>query len=109
MSYCKPTFSSPSTDYKRASELLCQTTIEAIVRERFGAKAYRIFRILLAKKMLEQVQVAESAMLPNKEAKEILYTLLAESFVTLQVRNTIKIAIIRASPIYIRSYIQLSL
>ncbi|XP_064390213.1 DNA-directed RNA polymerase III subunit RPC3-like isoform X2 [Halichondria panicea] len=71
-------------DYKRASELLCQATIEAIVRERFGAKAHRIFRLLITKKMLEQLQVAEMAMLPSKEAKEILYTLLAESFVSLQ-------------------------
>ena len=56
-----------------------------VVRERFGPKAYRIFRLLLTKKMLEQQQVAETAMLPSKEAKEILYTLLAENFVSLQV------------------------
>lgn len=44
--------------------------------------------------MLEQLQVAEMAMLPSKEAKEILYILLAESFVSLQVRegrNKIKV------------------
>ena len=31
--------------------------------------------------------MAEMAMLPSKEAKEILYTLLAESFVSLQVKD----------------------
>ena len=44
-----------------------------------------MFRLLLLKKMLEQKQVPEKAMVPSKEAKEILYTLLAERFVSLQV------------------------
>ena len=56
-----------------------------MVKERFGSKSLRIFRLLLLKTMLEQKQVADVAMIPGKEAKELLYTLLAESFVSLQV------------------------
>lgn len=72
-------------DFKRANDLLCLTSVELVVRERFGSKAHRIFRLIHAKKLLEQNKVAELAMLPGKEAKEILYTLLAESFLCLQV------------------------
>ena len=35
--------------------------------------------------MLEQKQVADMAMIPSKEAKELLYILMAENYVTLQV------------------------
>ncbi len=59
--------------------------MECIVRERFGSKAFRVFRLLLLKTMLDQKQVADMVMMPSKEAKEILYTLLAENFVNLQV------------------------
>jgi DNA-directed RNA polymerase III subunit RPC3 len=75
----------PATYLKNCSEVLCRTALECIVRERFGSKACRVFRLLLMKKMLEQKQVSDMAMIPAKEAKEILYTLLAEGFVSLQV------------------------
>ena len=55
------------------------------MKERFGSKSLRIFRLILLKTMLEQKQVADVAMIPGKEAKELLYTLLAEGFVSLQV------------------------
>ena len=38
--------------------------------------------------MLEQKQVADMAMIPSKEAKELLYVLMAENYVTLQVSQT---------------------
>ena len=44
-----------------------------------------MFRLLLLKRMLEQKQVADMAMIPSKEAKELLYVLMAENYVTLQV------------------------
>lgn len=81
--------SCPHADFKRANQLLCQTTVELVVRDRFGSKAYRVFRLILLKKMLEQKQVADMAMLPGKEAKEILYTLLAENYLTLQVEDIV--------------------
>ena len=46
-----------------------------------------MFRLLLLKRLLEQKQVADMAMIPSKEAKELLYTLLAENYITLQVRR----------------------
>lgn len=73
------------SDFKKCSEVLCRTAIECIVRERFGSKAFRVFRLLLMKRMLEQKQVSDMAMIPSKEAKEILYTLLAENYISLQV------------------------
>lgn len=64
--------------------MLCRSTLESIVRERFGAKSHRLFR-LLKDAHLEQKQIADKALIPNKEAKEMLYSLLAENFVSLQV------------------------
>lgn len=45
----------------------------------------RIFRLLKAKRQLEQKQVAEQAVLPPKEANVTLYTLLKGGFVCIQV------------------------
>ena len=45
----------------------------------------RIFRLLKAKRQLEQKQVAEQAVLPPKEANVTLYTLLRGGFVCIQV------------------------
>jgi len=56
----------------------------SIVRERFGPKSHRIFSIVMAKKMIEQKQVAELALIPYKDAKELLYTLYTENFLEIQ-------------------------
>lgn len=37
--------------------------------------------------MLDQKQVSDMAMVPSKEAKEILYTLFTENFVNMQVSD----------------------
>ncbi|NXE17049.1 RPC3 polymerase, partial [Lophotis ruficrista] len=50
----------------------------------FGSRCARIFRLLLRKKHLEQKQVEDFAMIPAKEAKEMLYKMLSENFVALQ-------------------------
>ena len=50
----------------------------SITRERFGVKCHRIFAIVLNKKMIEQKQVSELAMVPFKDAKELLYKLYSE-------------------------------
>ncbi len=71
-----------ASDYRHACELLCTATIESVVRERFGSKALRIFRLLILKKALEQKQVVEMAMLSSRDARSMLYTLVTESFVT---------------------------
>ncbi|NWU56293.1 RPC3 polymerase, partial [Dromas ardeola] len=51
---------------------------------RFGSRCARIFRLLLRKKHLEQKQVEDFAMIPAKEAKDMLYKMLSENFVSLQ-------------------------
>ncbi|NWZ57216.1 RPC3 polymerase, partial [Haliaeetus albicilla] len=51
---------------------------------RFGSRCARIFRLLLRKKHLEQKQVEDFAMIPAKEAKDMLYKMLSENVVSLQ-------------------------
>ncbi|XP_066539424.1 DNA-directed RNA polymerase III subunit RPC3 [Hoplias malabaricus] len=68
----------------RALANLARATLESVVQERFGSRSARIFRLLLRKRHLEQKQVEDFAMIPAKEAKEMLYTLLSENLVQLQ-------------------------
>ncbi|XP_053743436.1 DNA-directed RNA polymerase III subunit RPC3 isoform X1 [Synchiropus splendidus] len=63
---------------------LARATIESVVQERFGSRSARIFRLLLRKRHLEQKQVEDFAMIPAKEAKDMLYTLLSHNLVQLQ-------------------------
>lgn len=58
--------------------------ILAQVQARFGQPSARILRILLAKKYLEERNIAKMAMLSSKEARERLYVLLQHGFVHLQ-------------------------
>jgi DNA-directed RNA polymerase III subunit RPC3 len=58
--------------------------VDAVVRERFGGPACRIFRLLLLKRQLEQKQIAEMAMIPVKDTRELLYKLVKVEFVQLQ-------------------------
>ncbi|XP_046574318.1 DNA-directed RNA polymerase III subunit RPC3-like [Haliotis rubra] len=62
---------------------LCKAHIESLVQERFGSKCLRLFRVLLLKKHVEQKQIEECAMIPAKEAKELLYSMFAENFVSI--------------------------
>ncbi|NWR59027.1 RPC3 polymerase, partial [Bucorvus abyssinicus] len=57
---------------------------EPVAPRRFGSRCARIFRLLLRKKHLEQKQVEDFAMIPAKEAKDMLYKMLSENFVSLQ-------------------------
>lgn len=69
---------------QKCVDALCQNVIESIVQERFGSRCFRIFRLLLLKKHMEQKQIGELAMIPSKDAKELLYKLFAERFISLQ-------------------------
>uniref|UniRef100_A0A671PQI3 DNA-directed RNA polymerase III subunit RPC3 n=1 Tax=Sinocyclocheilus anshuiensis TaxID=1608454 RepID=A0A671PQI3_9TELE len=68
----------------RALANLARATLESVVQERFGSRSARIFRLLLRKRHLEQKQVEDFAMIPAKEAKDMLYKLLSENLVQLQ-------------------------
>lgn len=54
------------------------------MRERFGDDGCRIFRLLLLKRQLEQKQVADNAMLPVKETRELLYRMFRAEYLELQ-------------------------
>ncbi|KAA8591649.1 hypothetical protein FQN60_017023 [Etheostoma spectabile] len=72
------------SDMHRALANLARATLESVVQERFGSRSARIFRLLLRKRHLEQKQVEDFAMIPAKEAKDMLYTLLSQNLVQLQ-------------------------
>lgn len=69
---------------RRIIDLIRIKEIEAVVRERFGGPACRIFRLLLLKRNLEQKQIAEMAMIPVKDTRELLYKLLKAEYVQIQ-------------------------
>lgn len=73
------TFAMPTLRLMRAS-----VQIDAVVRERFGDEGCRIFRLLLLKRQLEQKHVADSAMLPVKETRELLYRMFRAEYLELQ-------------------------
>ncbi|XP_062820868.1 DNA-directed RNA polymerase III subunit RPC3 [Anolis carolinensis] len=68
----------------KALASLATATLESIVQERFGSRCARIFRLLLRKKHLEQKQIEDFAMIPAKEAKEMMYKMLSANIVALQ-------------------------
>uniref|UniRef100_A0A8C6EFD7 DNA-directed RNA polymerase III subunit RPC3 n=1 Tax=Microcebus murinus TaxID=30608 RepID=A0A8C6EFD7_MICMU len=71
-------------DLHKALACLATATLESVVQERFGSRCARIFRLVLQKKHLEQKQVEDFAMIPAKEAKDMLYKMLSENFISLQ-------------------------
>ncbi|XP_037082168.1 DNA-directed RNA polymerase III subunit RPC3-like [Pollicipes pollicipes] len=54
---------------------------ENVVQERFGSRAGRIFRLIRAKRYVEQDKIHEWAMIPPKEAKLLTYQLHRATFV----------------------------
>ncbi|XP_046688626.1 DNA-directed RNA polymerase III subunit RPC3-like, partial [Homalodisca vitripennis] len=68
----------------KAIHILTCNAIDNIVDQRFGAKAARIFRLVRAKKYMEQDQIQQLAMIPDKEAKHLTYKLLQENFLQMQ-------------------------
>ncbi|TEA19790.1 hypothetical protein DBR06_SOUSAS22410019 [Sousa chinensis] len=71
-------------DLHKALGSLATATLESVIQERFGSRCARIFRLVLQKKHLEQKQVEDFAMIPAKEAKDMLYKMLSENFISLQ-------------------------
>ncbi|XP_053331052.1 DNA-directed RNA polymerase III subunit RPC3 [Spea bombifrons] len=68
----------------KAIATLATSNLESVVQERFGSRCARIFRLLLRKRHLEQKQVEDFAMIPAKEAKDMLYRMLSVNLVSLQ-------------------------
>ncbi|KAM9294647.1 DNA-directed RNA polymerase III subunit RPC3 [Gastrophryne carolinensis] len=68
----------------KAVATLATGNLESVVQERFGSRCARIFCLLLRKRHLEQKQVEDFAMIPAKEAKDMLYKMLSANLITLQ-------------------------
>ncbi|OWF46957.1 DNA-directed RNA polymerase III subunit RPC3 [Mizuhopecten yessoensis] len=68
--------------YKGLQEI-AKAHLESVVQERFGSKCLRIFRVLLMKQHSKQKQIEDYAMISAKEAKELLYNMFSENFITL--------------------------
>eukprot|EP00123_Amoebidium_parasiticum_P000039 comp10099_c0_seq1/m.4949 comp10099_c0_seq1/g.4949 ORF comp10099_c0_seq1/g.4949 comp10099_c0_seq1/m.4949 type:complete len:524 (-) comp10099_c0_seq1:481-2052(-) len=71
-------------DTEMAVGLLRKEVLESVVQERFGSQCCRIYRLVVAKKLLEQKQISDMVMIPFKEAKEFAYKLLTAGFLQLQ-------------------------
>ncbi|XP_073997116.1 RNA polymerase III subunit C isoform X1 [Rhodnius prolixus] len=66
-----------------ALQNITAAAIENVVEHRFGCKAARIFRLVKKKRYIDQEQLQKLAMIPDKEAKQLTYKLLQESFLHL--------------------------
>jgi len=58
--------------------------MQAVIRDMFGVQGLRIFMLLMTKGYLEQKQIADYAMQPTKDTREILYKMLRSGLVVLQ-------------------------
>jgi DNA-directed RNA polymerase III subunit RPC3 len=58
--------------------------LESIIEQKYGVVGCRLFRILLDKKILEVKQLGELAMIPQNEARTLLYKLLQAGIVEIQ-------------------------
>lgn len=74
----------PAASKQHILDFLRLREVEAVILQRFGSPACRIFRLLLLKNNLEQRQVADLAMIPVKDTRESLYKLLKAEYVQIQ-------------------------
>jgi len=58
--------------------------LESIIHQKLGGNATRIFRMLLAKKYMEQKFVADEAMIQANEARKQLYLLMQHGYVSME-------------------------
>lgn len=82
-----PSRNSPNEYYLLTERLLQGMRFDAaksLVRERCGGNAAKVFHLLSDRARLEDKQVSDLALLPKKEAKEVLYSMLQAQFVELQ-------------------------
>ncbi|GIY21502.1 DNA-directed RNA polymerase III subunit RPC3 [Caerostris extrusa] len=68
-------------NFKKVIHRIIEDIAASVVRDGFGSKCARIFRILLDKKVLEPKQIEELAMLHPKDTKEYIFKLLEENYI----------------------------
>ncbi|KAG2434127.1 hypothetical protein HXX76_007854 [Chlamydomonas incerta] len=69
---------------QRVIDLIMLKQTEAVVKARFDTAGLRVFRLLALRGQLEQKQIADLAMLPAKDTREMLYRMLQGGFIMLQ-------------------------
>lgn len=67
-----------------AFKQLAWSVIENVITQKFGLKAARIFRVVKAKKFIEQDEIQREAMMPAKEARLFTYNLMENNFIQIQ-------------------------
>lgn len=60
---------------------LVKENISSVVKNKFGPKCCRVFRMLLMRGPLLLKQLEDSVMLPNRDVKEYVYMLIKEGFI----------------------------
>ena len=60
---------------------ITEAMIAMVVEQKFGSRCARVWRIVLSEKGLPQKLVEEKALMPPKDCKEIMFTLVREGFV----------------------------
>lgn len=71
-------------DFYIASDDLIKRYVESYIANRYGQASARIFKILIAKKFLEEKTISKLAMISAKEARERLFVLLKAGLVIMQ-------------------------
>jgi hypothetical protein len=68
-------------DSLRVMTKIVEALLAAVIEQKFGGRYARVFRILLVHKSLPHKVVEENALMPPKDCKEIIFTLVREGFV----------------------------
>lgn len=68
----------------RALEIARHSSLLAVIEQRFGRSAKRIWNMLYSGGQMEQKAIATESMLDNGEAREVLYAMLRNGFIALQ-------------------------
>jgi len=76
-----PAGTSYCANIARMVDFARMTELDGTISRRFNEVGLRVFRILLMRGAQEQKAVAEQAMVPVKEAREVLYQMMALGFV----------------------------
>lgn len=71
-------------DAEKCMSLGRRLALMSILRQKYGQVACRIWNMLLHEQQMEQKLIAEKAMVSNIEAREALYAMLKDGFLTLQ-------------------------
>lgn len=70
-----------AVDALHVLQRLVEATVASIIEQKYGARYARVFRIVLAHKAQPQKLIEENALMPPKDCKEIIFTLLRDGLI----------------------------